>query len=603
MMYERFYGLSRLPFQLLPDPDFFYRSREHDKALTSLEYGIFERAGFIVITGEIGTGKTTLLRNLLRSLDKDIPIALLNQTFLSPMDFLRTLCQEFSLPHEAKKKSELIELFGSFLVEKYQEGRYVILILDEAQNLPLDTLEEIRMLSNLDADNERLLQIILVGQPSLRGNLRRKELRQLLQRVEVSYHLKPLDRAEIQEYIYCRLDTAGANDPNLFTKSAIEAIFDYTKGIPRLINLICHRCLVYGFADSRKKINQDLLEQVLESREAEGLYPEPIVESPNQNQEVTDKPSDIYDNSETVTSQAQVTAALNRLTEISGASFRAVELAAAKAANRTDEDDRVLLSKQLGEERKFRQALEHRLSRAEDDLARLVKVPQKIIDEEQHRNSADTDADTINPSRTGIVETYLSLFSVKPNRRNIFLLVCIIFIFSFASLAFWRPIGKDINEQATEHNSEVSRFEIPQPKNKPEENKQSRTPSKIPLTADANSTGQDPEAQTSHSGDYNSQTDISKENNENLQSPVKIEKYILTVKEPALSPKNIPKTYVCIVKLANVRDGPGMQAPVIWRIAQGTEVEVIGEEGNWMQLKSEVGQSAWIYRTLLARKN
>ena len=131
-MYEEFYGFKQLPFQLLPNPDFFYRSQKHENALTHLEYGVFERAGFIVITGEIGTGKTTLLRYLLRSLDKNLPIALLTQTYLQPEDLLRTLCQEFSLPHENKGKAEMIELFGEFLVEKYRQKQYVILILDEA---------------------------------------------------------------------------------------------------------------------------------------------------------------------------------------------------------------------------------------------------------------------------------------------------------------------------------------------------------------------------------------------------------------------------------------------------------------------------------------
>ena len=350
-MYERFYRLSRLPFQLLPDPDFFYRSREHDRALNSLEYGVLERAGFIVITGEIGTGKTTLLRNLLRSLDQDIPIALLNQTFLPPEEFLRTLCQEFSLSYKAKGKSELIEIFGTFLVDQYQEGRYAILILDEAQNLPLDTLEEIRMLSNLDADSERLLQIILVGQPSLRSKLQREELRQLLQRVEVSYHLQPLGREEIQEYIHYRLTAAGAEKPELFDDSAIEAIFDCTGGVPRLINLICHRCLVYGFADSQKKITRDLLMKVLDDRKSEGLYPEARIESSTQIQVVSDEPSDFKENSVVVASQAQFTAALDRFTDISGASMKAFELATSKAANRTDTEHLALLEKQLAEER------------------------------------------------------------------------------------------------------------------------------------------------------------------------------------------------------------------------------------------------------------
>jgi general secretion pathway protein A len=234
--------------------------------LTHLEYGVLDRAGFIVITGEIGTGKTTLLRYLLRSFNKNLPVAFLTQTCLNPEDLLRALCQEFSLPHENKGKPEMIELFGAFQVEQYRQGQYVILILDEAQNLPSEALEEIRMLSNLDTDNECLLQVILVGQPPLRRNLQHRELRQLYQRVEVSYHLEPLDQQELKDYIRYRLATAGRTDPELFDDDAMEAIFDYSGGVPRLINAVCHGCLVYGFADTRKKIQRDLVEAVLKDR-------------------------------------------------------------------------------------------------------------------------------------------------------------------------------------------------------------------------------------------------------------------------------------------------------------------------------------------------
>jgi len=272
-MYEHFYGFKKKPFQLLPNADFLFRSKKHDIALTYLEYGIYERAGFIVITGEVGTGKTTLINCLLRTLKQDLSIIYLSQTCLNPEEFLRILCQESSLPHAGKGKSELIELFGRFLVEQFQKGRYAILILDEAQNLPLETLEEIRMLSNLDAGNEALLQIILVGQPALRDKLRWEGLRQLAQRVEVNYHLEPLDQDETRDYIRHRIEKAEGPDPSLFDGEAIEEIYNYSKGIPRLINAVCHMCLVYGMADELKKIDRALAVNVLKDRSQWDLLP------------------------------------------------------------------------------------------------------------------------------------------------------------------------------------------------------------------------------------------------------------------------------------------------------------------------------------------
>jgi len=272
-MYEQFYGFKKKPFQLLPDADFLFRSKKHDIALTHLEYGIYDRAGFVVVTGEIGTGKTTLLNYLLRTLKRDLPIAYLSQTCLNPDEFLRILCQEFSLPHEGKGKSELIELFGKFLVEQFQKGHYVILILDEAQNLPLETLEEIRMLSNLDAGNETLLQIILVGQPTLRDKLHWEGLRQLAQRVAVNYHLGPLEYDETRDYIRYRIERAEGPDPDLFDDAAVEEIYNYSGGIPRLINAICHMCLVYGMADELKKIDRSLVVNVLQERSKWDLLP------------------------------------------------------------------------------------------------------------------------------------------------------------------------------------------------------------------------------------------------------------------------------------------------------------------------------------------
>lgn len=262
-MYETHYGFTQLPFRLAPDPEFLYRSRRHEAALTFLEYGIVSRAGFVVITGEAGTGKTTLLNHLLKSHGEELPVALLSQTSLSPEELLRALCGEFSIAHEGKGKPELHEALGRFMVSEFQRGRHTTLILDEAQNLSVESLEEVRMLSNLYAGCDPLLQVILVGQPGLLEKLRRPGLRQLAQRVEVSYYLDPLDREDLEGYIRHRLKRAGGSDPDLFDDSALDAIYAHTRGLPRLINALCHSCLVYGMADDLSRIGPDVVEAVV----------------------------------------------------------------------------------------------------------------------------------------------------------------------------------------------------------------------------------------------------------------------------------------------------------------------------------------------------
>jgi general secretion pathway protein A len=265
-MYCSFYGFSERPFQLLPNPRFLYRSKKHEIALTYLEYGMTDRAGFMVITGEVGTGKTTLVKYMLQSLGGDRPLAFLSQTSLAPEQFLRALCQEFSLPHEGKGKTELIEVLGRFFVDQFSQGKHVLIVLDEAQNFPVETLEEIRMLSNLDADNESLLQILLVGQPELRRKLQCGNLLQLSQRVSVAYHLRPLDQDETEGYIRYRIQNAGGRDSDLFTPSAIDLIHAHSGGVPRIINSLCDMCLVYGLADELRQIDDRVVGSVLEDR-------------------------------------------------------------------------------------------------------------------------------------------------------------------------------------------------------------------------------------------------------------------------------------------------------------------------------------------------
>jgi len=278
-MYEEFYGLRAKPFSLSPDPDYLFLSPKHKTALVYLEYGITEQAGFIVITGEIGTGKTTLVKYLLNKLSRQDPaikIAYLFNTTLTPLEFLKALLQELEVPFSASSKTALLESLHQFLIQQYAGGHRVVVIIDEAQNLSLATLEEIRMLSNLQTEKEHLVQIVLIGQPNLRDNLRHPQLRQFSQRILVNYHLLPLDLSETEAYIHHRLrlsqlDPADDRYNRLFTRGAIESIYQYSKGIPRLINILCDTALVYGFAEEKEQIEADLVEQVVEDKRQGGI--------------------------------------------------------------------------------------------------------------------------------------------------------------------------------------------------------------------------------------------------------------------------------------------------------------------------------------------
>ena len=365
-MYHKFYGFKKRPFRLLPDPDFLYRSKKHENALTHLEYGIFDRAGFIVITGEIGAGKTTLIKYMLRSMNSDIPVAFLAQTSLEPEELLRALCQEFSLDHGGKGKSELIELIGAFLVDRFKQGNYVILILDEAQNLPLESLEEIRMLSNLDADSESLLQVIFVGQPALREKLRRQELRQLTQRVEVSYHLEPLDLEEVKGYIRYRLERAGAANTNIFDDGAMETIYQYSQGVPRLINSACHMCLVYGMADGVRNFDRDLIETALKERFILDFIPETEVST---EQDKMPAPPDSVEMEKTERTLGDLSTKMDRLLQVSMALKLGLKKIASSLNSKPNEDNIRVLEMQLAAERARVKILSLKLSKVEKDLS------------------------------------------------------------------------------------------------------------------------------------------------------------------------------------------------------------------------------------------
>ena len=271
-MYESFYGLKEKPFNLLPDPDYLYMSSGHENIFTHLDYAISENKGFVVITGEVGSGKTTLLNYLISKSLSGVELGLINNTYIAPNQVIKSICREFELNTEGMDRDEMLDLFHSFLIEKYSIAKRVILIFDEAQNLSIKTLEEIRMLSNLEAEKHHLIQIILAGQPELKTKLQDYRLKQFVQRVAVFCHLSGLSRDEVEMYIKYRLAVGGTKDPEIFVDGAIDMIASFSQGIPRIINLICDAAMVYGFADNKKTIDRTVVEEVIRERSSSGIF-------------------------------------------------------------------------------------------------------------------------------------------------------------------------------------------------------------------------------------------------------------------------------------------------------------------------------------------
>lgn len=271
-MYEEFYRFNEAPFRLTPDPNYLYLSTQHREAFGHLLFGIREGSGFVAVTGEIGTGKTTLLRALLRDLEPTTIVGYLFNPALSDLELLQTVNSEFSLPSASSSKKELVEHLNRFLVAQKLAGRRVVVIVDEAQALAPATLEQLRLLSNLETETQKLLQIILVGQPELRALLRRPDLVQLNQRITIRWHLKPLERAETVEYIRHRLRIAGgAAAVGVFTPRACRRIHRYARGVPRLINIAAHHSLLIGYTSDQQSIDAPTVRRALaELRQHDG---------------------------------------------------------------------------------------------------------------------------------------------------------------------------------------------------------------------------------------------------------------------------------------------------------------------------------------------
>jgi len=261
-MYAEFYGLVRPPFEMTPDPAFLYLGETHREGLATLLYGVQAGKGFVLLTGEVGTGKTTLLHALLGQLDASTASAFLFNPKLDPLDFFLVLFDEFGIQKTCRTKAEYLLALNHFLIERLERNQTTLLIIDEAQNLSAEMLEEVRLLSNLETPSKKLLQIMLVGQPELNALLARPELRQLRQRIVLRHHLRPFDPQEIDEYIAERLALAGYTGKGIFKRSARREIHAVTGGVPRLVNVVCDGALLQGYAKDQSVIGVELIREV-----------------------------------------------------------------------------------------------------------------------------------------------------------------------------------------------------------------------------------------------------------------------------------------------------------------------------------------------------
>jgi len=267
-VYLEYYGLKEPPFNITPNPRFLFYSAKHREAFNHLLYGIRERKGFVQLTGEVGAGKTTLCRALLEQLGPEFSTALILNPVLDADHLVKAIAMELHIPVKGLDRLETLAEINRFLLQQVERRKDTVLIIDEAQDLTKELLEQVRLLSNLETDERKLLQIILMGQPELRDRLNDYSLRQLRQRITVRFHLNPLRRSEVGQYIQHRLQVSGANGAPYFSLPAVWRIYRYSGGIPRLINAVCDKCLLAGFVQQRDKINYQMVGRAI--RELEG---------------------------------------------------------------------------------------------------------------------------------------------------------------------------------------------------------------------------------------------------------------------------------------------------------------------------------------------
>ncbi|PYN32090.1 MAG: hypothetical protein DMD98_14950 [Candidatus Rokuibacteriota bacterium] len=272
-MYLAFYGLAAKPFNATPDPKFLFMTPARREALAQLQYGIQERKGFMVLTGAVGTGKTTLLHTLRQRLNGQTAVSFVFNSTLPFDGILEYALEDFGIAKGTESRAQRLIALNNFLIDRERAGQNTVLILDEAQNLAPSTLEQIRLLSNFETPTDKLLQILLVGQPELKGKLNLPELQQLKQRVGLRCQIPPLTLEEAREYVWNRLRVAGARDMRLFSGAAVDRVAEYSRGIPRLINIVCDHCLLFGYAYQRRQIDRRTVDQAIEYLE-DGARPQ-----------------------------------------------------------------------------------------------------------------------------------------------------------------------------------------------------------------------------------------------------------------------------------------------------------------------------------------
>jgi general secretion pathway protein A len=260
-MYLDFYGLAERPFSASPDPKFLYLTPRHQEALAQLRYGVHENQGLVVLTGAVGTGKTTLLRALCEGLGDDVAVAFISNCTLTFEGLLDYMLAQFDISISRASEADRFIALNKLLLERHKAGKKTVLILDEAQHLSVAALEKIRLLSNFETSSAKLLHIVLVGQPELRHRLAAEELRSLRQRIALSFSIEPLPAEKVRDYVRARLRTAGARDHGIFTDRAIAKIAQYSQGVPRVINTLCHHCLLIGYADQKRRIVPEIVEE------------------------------------------------------------------------------------------------------------------------------------------------------------------------------------------------------------------------------------------------------------------------------------------------------------------------------------------------------
>ncbi|RJP28752.1 MAG: AAA family ATPase [Candidatus Omnitrophota bacterium] len=266
-MYEKFYGFNEKPFNTTPDSRYFFPSPKHTEALNSLIYAINERRGFVVVTGEIGVGKTTVWRTVLSKLDANTKVATITNTHLTCKELIAQILDELEVDYTPGTKQKLLAQLNHYLIQQLENDINVVLLIDEAQNLSFTALEEVRMLSNLETEREKLIQIILIGQPQLKEKLNNPKLEQFKQRIAVYYHMSGLSKQETEDYILHRLKIASSNGAGFFSPEALNSIYTHSRGIPRIINLMCDSALLSGYVYDTKQITDKIVSEVVKERE------------------------------------------------------------------------------------------------------------------------------------------------------------------------------------------------------------------------------------------------------------------------------------------------------------------------------------------------